>query len=178
MTKYVALLRGINVGGVKKFPKTDQISMLHSLGFDNGKVYLHTGNWLLESTLSAMEVSSKISEMIKQTYLWNVPVLVLSLTEFMDIYNACPFKEDAAKKSYFMLLKKEPTTENKARANNLSAPNEAFHIAKRCVYYYCATGYGKAKLNGNIFEKKLDVAVTSRNYNTMTKVIALATYNQ
>lgn len=70
----VALLRGINVGGHKKFPKADQIEMLNKLGFKDCEVYLHTGNWVFSlpenSALekSATEVSKEIETAIPQKY--------------------------------------------------------------------------------------------------------------
>lgn len=171
MEKFIALLRGINVGGHKKFPKADQLKMLSALGFQDSQVYLHTGNWIFNSSESSSNISAKIEKVLTETYDWEVPVLVLNASELEEILNKCPFSEEVKVQSYFMILKTGPTPEKISAVEAIHYPNEEFRISTKCIYYYCTKGYGQAKMSGTFFEKKLGVAITARNYNTMKRIL-------
>jgi len=175
MTNYIALLRGINVGGHKKFPKADQLKMIKTLGFDEPQVYIHTGNWMFQSTKKGDEVARLIESKITKDCGWEVPVIVLSLVEVQAILDNCPFSEEKREKSYFILLQEHPSKENVEMTTLLSSENEEFCITKNCVYIYYAVGAGKAKMGNNFFEKKLKVNATARNYRTMAKLIDAVT---
>ena len=173
MLRKVALIRGINVGGHKKFPKIEQVHMLQDLGFADTEVYLHTGNWIFSTTETNSALEHKFEEAIERSYGWNVSVIVRSASEMAAIMNACPFSEEKKKKSYFALLQQRPSEEKIGALEKEHYPGEEFHIAERCVYFYSEAGAAKAKLSTNFFEKMLKVQATSRNYNTMSKIVAL-----
>jgi uncharacterized protein (DUF1697 family) len=178
MKTYSALLRGINVGGHKKFIKIEQLQMLEQLGFKNAQVYLHTGNWVFSSEAEANEISEKISEAIVTKFGWDVSVLVLRASELQDIFKKCPFSEEIKAKSYFTLLKEKPNAKQIAELKNISYPNEEYHFTDICIYFYPELGAGKAKMSNNFFENKLKVIATTRNYKTMAKLIGLVTPSQ
>ena len=73
-----------------------------------------------------------------------------------------------------MMLYKEPDKILVDQVRQLNYPNETFKITDNCVYFYCSTGYGKAKCSHNFFERKLKVTATARNYKTMIKLIAMS----
>lgn len=171
--KYIALLRGINVGGHKKFPKADQLKMVEQLGFKDPQLYLHTGNWVFSSEANAADISKKISAKILKEYGWEVPVLVLKATELQRIFESCPFSEEVIEKSYFTVLEQKPKAERVEALKQYSFPNEEYHVTVGCVYLYPSQGAHKAKMSNNFFENKLKVTATSRNYRTMAKLVAM-----
>ena len=175
MNRYIALLRGINVSGVKKIPKVEQLQMLSNLKFKNPQIYLHTGNWVFESSLSVEVITKKIQEAILKEYGWEVPIIVTTALELESIFNANPFPEATKEKSYFTLLTRVPSSEAINKLQGYSFPDETYHIASRCVYFYPAKGAGRAKMSTNFFENKLRVAATSRNYRTIAKLVTMLT---
>ncbi|WP_432411865.1 DUF1697 domain-containing protein [Rasiella sp. SM2506] len=177
MEKFIALLRGINVGGHKKFPKADQLKMAEQLGFKEPQLYLHTGNWVFSPPnprRGNKKLGRQISEAIHEKFGWEVPVLVLKASELERIFKNCPFSEEVIEKSYFTLLEEKPKTENSNVLKSYSYPNEEYHSTDSCVYLYPAMGAGKAKMSNNFFESKLKVTATSRNYNTIKRVLEMA----
>ena len=174
MKKYIALLRGINVGGHKKFPKVDQLQMLDALGFQDFQVYLHTGNWVFVASKTTSEISEMITHAIQKKYGWEVPVLVFPSAEIEHILNACPFSEEKKVKSYFTLLSNKPTQEQSTLLETIAYPNEEFVLQDRCIYLFPEKDAAKATLSNNFFEKKLHITATTRNYNTMLKLVALS----
>ncbi|MCW5518625.1 DUF1697 domain-containing protein [Aureitalea sp. L0-47] len=176
MYRYIALLRGINVGGHKKLPMAELRELLSSLGFRDVQTYIQSGNVTFRSSseASAEELQDTFQKAILQKYGWQVPVLVKKPTEIEEFLNNCPFPKEKKEKSYFTLLFKPPSTENIETTLSYQYPNEEYHITPQCVYFYCSTGYGRAKLSGNFFENKLKVTVTARNYRTMMKLLELS----
>jgi uncharacterized protein (DUF1697 family) len=174
MITFIALLRGINVGGHKKFPKAEQLEMLTALGFNNPQVYIHTGNWVFESSENAASLSLKISEAIIKKYGWEVPVIVLPSEQLLSIFENSPFTGEKKEQSYFTMLAETPTLENSTIFNSFSFPEEEIILGDCCVYSFSTISAARVKMNTNFIEKKLKVSATSRNYKTMSKLIALS----
>ncbi|MBX2826811.1 MAG: DUF1697 domain-containing protein [Flavobacteriaceae bacterium] len=172
MKTWIIFLRGINVGGHKKIKMADLRELLVSLGFEAVQTYIQSGNVVLKT--SEPDPGTIIEKGIKDTLGWEVPVFAKAPSEIEAVLAQCPFSEEKKLKSYFSLLHAVPTSENMEAASAISYPDEEFHITDSCIYFYCATGYGKAKLSNNWFEKKLGVSATARNYRTLTKMLELA----
>ena len=68
-----------------------------------------------------------------------------------------------------------PATETLVNTfTKLKFKTEDYLITERCVYLNCKAGAGKAKLNNNLIEKKLEVIATTRNLRTMQQMLELA----
>jgi uncharacterized protein (DUF1697 family) len=173
MHQYIALLRGINVGGHKKILMAHLKALFISLGFENVVTYIQSGNVVFSSS-EVDGLAHTISEAIQKTYGWEVPVLVRTASEMKKILMNCPFSEEKMRKSYFLLFQDEVSRESMDMIKDITFPWEEFHITPACMYFFCATGYAKVKMTGNFVEKKLKVNATSRNYNTMAKLVELS----
>lgn len=173
MKRYIALLRGINVGGKAKLKMADLKLLFEGLGFEAVATYIQSGN-VVFSAENGKDLEEKISKEIKSKFGFEVPVLVKTASEVEKILKDCPFEKEKKEASYFVLLKTPSQKELVKAAEQLNYPDEEFVIADACVYLFCATGYGKAKLNNNLFEKKLKVSATTRNYRTLNTLIELA----
>jgi len=173
MKRYIALLRGINVGGHKKLKMTDLKLLFEDLGFENVTTYIQSGN-VVFSAKDGENLEAKISKEIEKRFGWEVSVLVKTAHELTKILKDCLFDKAKKAEAYFMLLATPPKTEFMEALANLSYPEEEFVITPECVYISYKNGAGKAKLNNNFFEKKLQVAATTRNYRTLAKLIEMA----
>ncbi|NJX15263.1 DUF1697 domain-containing protein [Tamlana crocina] len=175
MTTYIALLRGINVGGQKKVPMADLRGLLSKMGLKNVKTYIQSGNVVFQSSEEDIRIlENEIRSAILKHFSFEVPVLVKASADFKNILNDCPFPEAMKLNSYFVLLFSKPNDKAVEAVKSMTYPNETFVITDACVYLHCAQGYGKAKLNNNTFERKLNITSTARNYKTMTKLLTLA----
>ncbi|XCF06732.1 DUF1697 domain-containing protein [Tamlana crocina] len=175
MTTYIALLRGINVGGQKKVPMAELRNLLTRAGLKNVATYIQSGNVVFQSSEENIQkLENEIRSVILKHFGFEVPVLVKTPTDFQNILKNCPFPDEQKVNSYFVLLFSKPNEGVVKEVKSMSYPNETFVITDACVYLHCATGYGKAKLNNNIIERKLNTTATARNYKTMAKLLALA----
>ncbi|HET8803051.1 MAG TPA: DUF1697 domain-containing protein [Aequorivita sp.] len=173
MKTYIALLRGINVGGQKKLKMADLKLLFEQLGFEAVTTYIQTGNVVFTAKEGA-SLAARISKEIHTKFGFEVPVLIKTASEIENILANCPFGNPKQEASYFVLLETPPTQELVQATELLENTDEEFVITDSCVYMFCATGYGKTKLNNNLFEKKLKVAATTRNYRTLAKLVELA----
>lgn len=179
MRTYIALLRGINVGGHRKIPMTDLRELLTQNGYKNVKTYIQSGNVCLQSDeIDQLALEQDLKKTIKDKFDFDVPVLVRTKAQLNAIFNSCPFTQDEKENSYFAILNASPTEEHIIEASKKTYENEYYHIIKDCLYFYCANGYGRAKFSLNYFEKKLAVNATARNYKTMLKLISMATESE
>jgi uncharacterized protein (DUF1697 family) len=178
MKTYIALLRGINVGGHRKIKMDHLKAMLEKMGFQKVVTYIQSGNVVFRSSqANAAGLVEKIEKGIAKIFGFDVPVLVLSKDELLAILQESPFKnkEDIeANRIYYVLLKSKPNTEAASSFEQNSYPNELFVITDNCVYLKCLNGAGKAKLNNASIERKLGVEATTRNHRTLLKLIELS----
>ena len=173
MKKYIALLRGINVGGHKKLKMADLKLLFKDIGFEDVVTYIQSGN-VVFSAKEEKNISDKIAKEIENRFGWEVPVLVKTADMITKILANCPFEETKKKEAYFMLLASPPKKDLMEAVSEINYPNEEFVLTPDCVYIHFGNGYGNAKLNNNFFEKKLEVAATTRNYRTLAKLVELA----
>ena len=178
MNTYIALLRGINVSGHKKIPMADLRSMLHKMDFKDVSTYIQSGNVVFTSDQKDTTIlEKKIKEHIQDTFGFEVPVLVKSKMDLEKIILQNPYKDAEAlenKQIYFVLLQNAPEKEKMEAFKKEVYQNEDFILKEDCVHLLCRNGYGNAKLNNNLVERKLKVEATTRNYRTMTKLLEIA----
>nr|WP_321232192.1 DUF1697 domain-containing protein [uncultured Psychroserpens sp.] len=175
MNTYITLLRGINVGGHKKVPMAELRELLTKTGFETVKTYIQSGNIILKSSAGENAIIEKrVHEEIQLHFGFDVPVIARSRDAFQQIFDACPFSGEKKETSYFVLLSGIPDNKLVADVMKITYDNEEFQIIDDCLYFHSSIGYGNSKFNMNLFEKKLKVSATSRNFKTMVKLIDLS----
>ncbi len=171
--KYIAFLRGINVGGHRKILMADLRMLFESLGYSQVSTYIQSGNVLFASERESGHAEN-ISKAIQEKYGWEVPVIVKTTEALRTILEACPFSEAHKGMSYFILLDSKPQQVDIGKTQAISYPKETFVITDTCVYYVAENGYRNAKCDSNFFERKLKVIATARNHRTVAKLLTLA----
>lgn len=175
MKTYIALLRGINVSGQKKIKMADLKQTLENSGLQNVKTYIQSGNIVFDSEIGETDVlQDKIQHAILNDFTFEVPVLVKTSNQLEKILKANPFADEVEEnRLYFVLLKKAPEQSLVNEFNEVNFVNEDFNITSTCVYLCCKKGYGNAKLNNNLVERKLKVQATTRNLKTIQKLVEM-----
>lgn len=171
---YVAFLRGINVRGKRKVPMAELRAMCERLNLQNVKTYIQSGNIVFKSSMAQTnDIAILLHNEIQKHFNFNVPVIVKTVNELSQIIEKNPFvsQEDiTANRIYFVLLNSLPAIELLENLSEETFENEEYVVIDNCLYLKCALGYGKAKLNNNLIERKLKVLATTRNYRTMNKL--------
>lgn len=175
MKTYIALLRGINVGGNNKLPMKELRQLLNSIGLGNAKTYIQTGNIVFQSEKNAAGLSGLIKSAIEESFGFAPHVLVLSLDKFKKSMESNPFPEAESEPKtlhlYFLDAKpKKPTLEV---LENIKKDSEHFLLKDKTFYLHAPEGVGRSKLAART-EKALGVAATARNWSSVAKIKAMA----
>jgi uncharacterized protein (DUF1697 family) len=173
---YVAMLRGVNVGGNPL--KMEWLrGACEEMGLRNVRTYLQSGNIVLASPLGAVNLATSLKRKIdKQTRL-PVPVIVRSAKEMADIVAQNPFLKQKgldATKLHVTFLADAPKQPDIARLDRFAGTRDAYQLAKREIFLYCPINYGETKLSNTAIEKALGVSATTRNWNTVTTLAEMA----
>ena len=177
MTKFIVLLRGINVSGQKKIKMSDLKSLFEDLNFTNVQTYIQSGNVIFSAKeKSNKKVEDKISSAIKSKFGFDVHVVVVTPEVIEHVIQSNPFleKKKDAEKLYVTFLSENPSAENIKKLNTIDYSPEEYIIDGNYIYLFVPNGYGRAKLNNNFFESKLKVFATTRNWKTVNQLFELS----
>jgi uncharacterized protein (DUF1697 family) len=171
MKRFIILLRGINVSGKNKLPMADLRDLLNALEFKNVQTYIQSGNIILDTDKSKIEVCQNIKEGVLSKFGYDVPVLARTISEWEKVISKYPFSIENERIVAFTFLNKG-TKELVIEVKNIG--EDQYKIVDDVVYLNCPTGFGLTKLTNNVIEKKLNVIATTRNLRTTLKLLELA----
>lgn len=176
MTVYVALLRGVNVGGNNRLPMKDWRESLAALGLDNPRTYIQSGNAVFESGKTAESLPDLITADIGARFGFRPVCHVLSLEQFRAARQVCPYApegEDAHKQVHLMYIKGEIKTYDPDGLAALATQGEQFHMGEGVFYLYTPQGFGKSVVAEKL-PRFLKAELTARNLRTVDTLIELA----
>lgn len=174
MQTYIALLRGINVGGHKKIIMADLRMLLAQANLANISTYIQSGNIIFESKDTAKVLQAKIHQAILKKYGFEVPIIVFKQSFLTQVSKENPFlKKDPnldIKMLYVAFLSEKPSQEHLKILREKYNGDDEFVLAKKVVYLYYKHGAGRTKLTNNYLETHLKVSATSRNWKTTLRL--------
>ena len=171
--KYIILLRGVNVSGKNKILMKDFVKLLlEQNDFSSVISYIQSGNFIIESTLSnTADISYKIHEIIKIKYQYTIDVFCYNINDFSSLVKANPF-EFIDKRNYFVFTNGD--YQNINALNQKDFGEDKYSISSKMIYLLYSTKYSNSKLNNNYLENHLKTKATTRNWNTVQKLLELA----
>ena len=169
MGTYIALLRGINVGG-KKLPMAELREMCASLKLKNVQTYIQSGNVVLDYDGTALQLEEFLQKGIAKWFKIDVKVVVRTASDLKHVIKSNPFGEAA----YLTFLKALPEIADYEPITKAKTDKEEFKVIGREVYFFLPEGYGRTKLNNNFLESKLKVSATTRNLRTVKTLLEMA----
>lgn len=173
--KYVAFLRGINVGG-KTIIKMEELRKVFSgLGFENVKSYIQSGNVLFETDeRDEAKLTAKIEQAVEENF-FKTPVMIRSIQDVADAVKNNPFAgENFQDKLFHLVFLAEKLSDEKAAmllSNN--SEKEKFAVRNREVYCLLRDGTADSLLGKKYIDNKLKTPATARNWRTMKKILEL-----
>jgi uncharacterized protein (DUF1697 family) len=167
MTKYVALLRAVNVGGTGKLPMSDLKAICVAAGFSKVQTYIASGNVVFACDAGAGKVKSDLEARLRAYAGKPIGVVVRTAAEMAAVLSANPFPNAAPARTVAIFLDGPPPADALARATGVK--NEQMRLGRREIFVHYADGIGKSRLN--IPAAK---AGTARNMNTVAKLVEMA----
>ena len=176
MNTYIVLLRGVMPTGKNKIPSMAFLKeVLEKGGFANVKTYIQSGNIVLQTELSPTQISQKVHQLIKENIGAELSVIVKTADEIAQVLSENPFTDGYDIKRVFFTLFNDELSQ--ALANELKTQDfgeEKFDFTKKAMYMYLPKDASCSKLSNNFLEKKLKIVATTRNFNTLNKLVTMA----
>lgn len=173
---YVALLRGINVGGKNKLPMKELIEMFVEAGCDDARSYIQSGNVIFNAAPDvSAQLPAQITTRIAQRFGYRTPVLLRSAEQLRDVISNNPFLPGGAAEVtlHVMFLADRPSSHRVAELDPERSPPDAFIVRGQEVYLRLPGGMADTKLTNSYFDSKLATTSTARNWRTVTKLLEL-----
>jgi uncharacterized protein (DUF1697 family) len=175
MTKFVAFLRAINVGG--HTVKMDALRRLfESLGFANVETFIASGNVLFETRSgNAAALEKKIESKLKEWLGYDVATFLRTNAEVKRIVNYKSFPPaqlDSATAFNVAFLKEPPDSASKQKVAALKTDIDDFHVHGRELYWLCKKKQSESTFSNAVLEKTLRKPSTIRGMETVRKIAA------
>lgn len=181
MTIYIALLRGINVGGHRKIKMEDLRNTFERLDFDSVQTYIQSGNVLFKSDDEEGVLQERIEHAIEVDFGFTVSVVLRTAQELRAIHHNCPFSEELLAKAkassvgqclYVSMFIDAPSQGNLDKLSEYKSDQELFHVEGRDMYLLFYQSIRNSKLTNQL--PKFDITGTIRNWKTLSKLVAIA----
>jgi len=178
MPVLISMLRGVNVVGRNQIKMEALRAVYKSLKFEDPRTFIQSGNVIFRTRQKNSPVlAKKIQDAIEDAFGFRPAVIVRTPDELRRAIAATPFPSHRnlhPSKILVTFLSGEPGPEAQATLLGLRGYPEEVHLKGRELYIYFPNGAGQTNLPWSAVEKLLRVTGTARNWNSVTKMLAIA----
>jgi uncharacterized protein (DUF1697 family) len=178
MPVLISLLRGVNVGGHHKVKMDNLRALYESLGCADVQTYINSGNVLFKTAgRDLVRLRKRIEGAIESACGFRSDVILRTPSDLRQVIAANPFAARPgieASKLAIHFLASGPDAAMRAQVLAIDAAPEELHIGARELYIYYTNGMARPKLSLSLVEKTLKMSGTSRNWNTVRKLLEMA----
>ncbi len=174
MPIYIALIRGINVGGHKKLKMADVKVSCESMGLRDVRTHLQSGNVVFRTGRTDR---ARLAKDLENALEVDARVVLRTADELRNTVAANPMIEEAQREpSSFVVvfLEAKPATAAMPSLREAYTGPEKMQLHGAELYVHYGSGMARSKLTNALIERKLGVAGTARNWNTVTRLVELA----
>ncbi|HVA03590.1 MAG TPA: DUF1697 domain-containing protein [Acidimicrobiales bacterium] len=176
MASYIAMLRGINVGGRAKVSMADLRATFSDMGYGEVETYIQSGNVMFGASGSATKLQSTIEQGLEDRFGLGIKVVLRTRAQLEKAIVDNPLadgrRDDA--KLHVTFLGAAPASSLVSSLDTGGFLPDEFAVRGRDVYVHCPEGYGRTKLNNAFFERTFGVTATTRTVRTVTTLVAMA----
>jgi len=174
----IALVRAINVSGRKTAAMAGVKRVFESLGFENVRTYAQSGNVIFDCRRAEKaKIAACVEQKLRETFGFSTHVLLRTQGELEKIIENNPLVDSARAEPdelYVTFLSAAPDETVVSTLDLQLDLDEKFVIAGTEVYLYCPNGYARTTLNNAMFETKLKIVATTRNWKTINKLLVIS----
>jgi uncharacterized protein (DUF1697 family) len=175
--RYVALLRGINVGGNNLIKMLDLRSSFAGMGFTDVETYIQSGNVLFSSKQSSKaKLTKTIEDALSKAFGYESRVVVISGTEMERVVAQAPkgFGEEAALYRYDVLFVRAPLTTSEALVETKTTPGiDTAHAGDHAIYFRRLISRATQSNLNKLVQRPSYKNITVRNWNTTMTLLAM-----
>jgi uncharacterized protein (DUF1697 family) len=172
MDDWVALLRGVNVGGGNKVPMAQLRALATGLGWREVRTYIASGNLVFRADGTADDLAATLRAAMAAQMGVSVPIMILPGAEIRAALAACPFQPDKGSHVHVFFLWSQPTLDTALR-DALISPTETLIVEDTRAWFYAPDGIGRSKLAEKLHKVILGTDMTARNLNTLRALVEM-----
>lgn len=175
MSAWIALIRGINVGGSGRLRMKDLSKHFERAGCSDIRTYIQSGNVVFKARIGSTEkFAGRIADAIEARHGFRPAVMLITAKALRDAIasNPYPGAESTPQCLHVFFLEGVPTISAVAAADGLASPSERFSVVGRTLFFHAPDGLARSKFVRGI-DKALQMSTTSRNWRTLTKLAEL-----
>lgn len=170
---FVALLRGVNIGGGNRVIMADLRRLAEGLGWQDVQSYIASGNLLFRTAGEAGSLADELRSAMARQLGVDVPVLVLPRDALHAALKACPFAPEAGRHVQAFFLLSDAVTLDTDLLEKLRAPSETLTLGDRLAWLHTPEGMARSKLAGKLHKVVRGTEMTARNLNTLRALCSL-----
>ena len=176
VARHIALLRGVNIGPNKRVDMARLRELLTGLGYGDVRTYVQSGNVVLTSRKSAARLERDLGKELSAEFGADIEVIVRTRDELAEVIERDPLAGVAVEPKRYQVtfLSAEADADAAGKVAAAAAGSEQAIVSGREIYAWHPDGVGRSKLATLLAGRGLGVTATSRNWNTVTKLLALA----
>lgn len=167
MTRYVGLLRAVNVGGTGRLPMADLRALCSDIGLTDIATYIASGNVVFRSDLAVAAVKDALQSQLADYAGKPVPVMIRTAAEIAEVFAANPYADAPGNRVVAVFCDASVPDDALDHARHLNG--EQITIRDREIYIHYPTGQGASKLT-----IPAATAGTARNMNTVQKLVEMS----
>ena len=173
--RYVALLRGVNVGGKNRLPMADLRDILAEAGCAGARTYIQSGNAVFEAAANLAEaVPELVAQAISERFGYETVVVVRSGEELRRVATSNPFDTSGDPRFlHVAFLKDTPSDEAVSSLDPQRSPPDEFAVRGRDVYLRYPSGVARSKLTNDYLAARLQTVSTMRNWRTVLRLLEM-----
>jgi uncharacterized protein (DUF1697 family) len=173
---YVALLRGVNVGGKNRLPMKALAAMFADAGCGDVRTYIQSGNVVFAAAPAlAMEIPALIAAGIAERFGFQAPVVTRTAAQLRQVVARNPYLAAGAPETalHVLFLAAAPDPARIAALDLDRSPPDTFVAQGQEIYVHAPNGLGRSKLTNDYFDRTLGTISTGRNWRTVTTLLAM-----
>ncbi|MDE2884733.1 MAG: DUF1697 domain-containing protein [Chloroflexota bacterium] len=174
MRTYVVLLRGVMPYGRNKVPMATLRAILSEAGLGDVQTYIQSGNVIARSELEREDIEALVHDEIRERIGASISVIARTAEHFRMIFEQNPFADSESARTYFSLFDKHPSREQREKFLLTDFSPDTVQLVDDALYTLYHTKLSDSRFTNSFFEKQLKVTATSRNFNTMSKLVELS----
>lgn len=170
MKTWIALIRGINVGGKHKVPMKELIKHMEADGFSDVKTYIQSGNVVFKN---AKKPGDELGRLIEKHFGFKPEVFILNAQDLKQAMTNNPYKKAEGKTVHFFFCDKPPKSLDYPLLDSLKVKSENYKLVDKVFYLHAPDGIGRSKLVEKMGKAFTGVTMTARNLNTINKLAGM-----
>ena len=170
---FAILLRGVTPTGRNRVPMADLRRVLADAGLLDVRTHIQSGNAVARTGLGAAALEALVRRVITREIGADLAIIARTHDQLQRILAGNPFPLEAAPRTYFSLLAARPDPAAAAAFAAMDFSPDRATLAGDTVYTLYATRLSDSRFHNNFFERRLGVAATTRNFNTMSRLLQM-----